>query len=157
VVSAISLLTKRQLPYELAYFWGLGGSVQALITPALAADFPTYEFFRYFISHGGIVAAVSYLTLGRGRRPLPGAVGRAILVTAAYLIAVSGINALLSSNYLFVCRKPPDPTLLDLLGDWPWYIVPLCAVGVLTIAILYIPYYIADRHKAGEEQVADRP
>src|SRR4030095_6065187 len=42
------------------YFWALAGTMQALITPDLKSEFLSFDFFRYFIMHGGIVSAVIY-------------------------------------------------------------------------------------------------
>jgi len=151
VVCLAALLTRNQVAYELAYFWGLGGSVQALVTPSVGASFPDYEFFRYFLSHSGIVFVVSYLTFGRRMRPGRGAVVRTILITAVYMAAVGAIDFLLSANYMFLCAKPPEASLIDLLGPWPWYLVPLTAVGILTIALLYLPYYVVDRRRRSAE------
>ena len=58
--------------YELAYFWGLGGTVQAVLTPDLDTRFPSFDFFRYFIAHGGIVVSVLAMTIGLRLRPQPG-------------------------------------------------------------------------------------
>lgn len=55
-----------------------------------------------------------------------------------------GANALLGSNYMFIARKPDDPSLIDVLGPWPWYILSLEAVGLAICFILYLPFAIKD-------------
>lgn len=145
-MSVAALLTQKQVAFELAYFWGLAGSVQALLTPGLSEwGFPAYEFFRYFVSHSGIVVAVAYLALGRRMRPQPGAARRAIAITAIYTAAVGALNWLISANYLYLCDRPKTASVMDFLGPWPWYLVPLVGMGVGMILALYLPYYIADR------------
>lgn len=42
-----------------------------------------------------------------------------------------GFNSLSGTNYLFVNRKPPGGSSLDLLGPWPWYLV--AEVGVIVV------------------------
>ena len=69
MISACIVPTQRS--FELAYFWGLCGTMQALITPDCRYDFPDAQFTLFFVYHGGIIAAVLYLTLGRQMRPLP--------------------------------------------------------------------------------------
>jgi hypothetical integral membrane protein (TIGR02206 family) len=64
-----ALLTRNQFAYELGYFWGLGGTLQGMITPDVAYDFPDPQFLFFFVEHGGIIAALLYLTLGTGLRP----------------------------------------------------------------------------------------
>jgi uncharacterized membrane protein YwaF len=51
---------------------------------------------------------------------------------------------LLDSNYLFLARKPYTPSLLDLLGPWPIYIIWMEVIGIATILILYLPFALAD-------------
>ncbi len=143
-VSVVALLTQRQVPYELAYFWGLGGSSQALVTPGITASFPSYEFFRYFCSHGGIIVVVAYLTFGRRMRPRPGSVARTIAISAVYMVVVGVVNKWLSANYMFICRKPETASVIDVLGNWPWYLLPLAATAVGSMLLLYLPYYILD-------------
>ena len=60
----VALLTRNQLAYELGYFWGLGGTLQGVLTPTIYYDFPDPQFFFFFIQHGGVIAALLYLTLG---------------------------------------------------------------------------------------------
>ena len=45
----VALLTRGQLAYELGYFWGLGGTLQGVLTPPLYYDFPDLEFIFFFI------------------------------------------------------------------------------------------------------------
>ena len=42
---------------ELTYFWGLAGTLQAIVTPDLSAGFPQLEFFMFVVGHLGIVIA----------------------------------------------------------------------------------------------------
>src|SRR5262249_23749100 len=44
VAMIVALIGKRPFAYELGYFWGLGGSLQGLITPDIAYDFPDPQF-----------------------------------------------------------------------------------------------------------------
>ena len=145
LLSVLALLTERRIPYELAYYWGIGGSVQALLTPVVAEPFPSPEFFSFFVAHGGVLLAVACLTIGRRMRPTPRSVPRTILITALLALAVAGTNHLLGANYMFLCRKPNAASLLDWLGPWPWYLAPMAVVGVATILALYAPYYLIDR------------
>jgi uncharacterized membrane protein YwaF len=46
---------------------------------------------------------------------------------------------------MYLGSKPPAPTLLDLMGPWPWYLLGAAALGVLFLAILDAPFYIRRR------------
>ncbi len=58
-LSAILLITKNYTLYEVDYFLGIGGAIQAIVTPYLGIyGFPHSRFFQVFISHGCIIVAV---------------------------------------------------------------------------------------------------
>jgi len=62
-LGGIMLVTKNYTIYEFAYFMGIGGALQALLTPDLGIyGFPHYRFFQTFISHGLIVTSAIYMS-----------------------------------------------------------------------------------------------
>ena len=75
IVCAIALWAPRPLPVELAYFWGLTASLQAVLTPDLGEGFPDLYFWTYFLTHSGAVVAACLLVFGRQLRPRPGPYG----------------------------------------------------------------------------------
>jgi uncharacterized membrane protein YwaF len=79
-----------------------------------------------------VVVAAAVVVLGLGRRPRPGAAWRAFGVTLAYAAVVGIVNQALGTNFLYLCRKPIEPTLLDAFGPWPVYLVTvaLFALGL---------------------------
>lgn len=141
------LLTRDQTGYEFLYLLGIPAASQVLLTPALGPyGFPHVLFFQILISHGGIVLAALYLTRVEQMRPRSWrAVGRVILWTTVYASLIFFLNRFLSSNYLFLAHKPPEATLLDYLGPWPWYILSMELIGVVLVTGLYLPFYLADR------------
>jgi SWIB/MDM2 domain/TMEM164 family len=44
IAVVLALCFRWQWSYELAYFWSLGGTLQALLTPDIVTDFPTIWF-----------------------------------------------------------------------------------------------------------------
>src|SRR5947209_20538608 len=83
-VTAAALWTRLPLLVEVTYFWGLAGTIQALLTPDLPQHFPSYPYFQYYIAHGGVVAAALILVVGLGQRPRWWAAARVAGLTAAY-------------------------------------------------------------------------
>src|SRR5206468_2817543 len=51
-VAAAALWTRRQVLVEVTYFWGLAGTIQALLTPGLPQHFPSYPYVQYYIALG---------------------------------------------------------------------------------------------------------
>jgi hypothetical integral membrane protein (TIGR02206 family) len=121
---------------ELAYFWALSASLQALLTPDLGATFPDPLFLAFFATHSGAVAAACLLVFGERRALRPGAVRRAFAATVAFAALAALGNALTGGNYMYLRRKPARGSLLDLLGPWPVYLLGAAAVGLLLFVAL---------------------
>lgn len=133
-VAALALWFRRQWLVELTYFWGLAGTIQALLTPDLPQHFPTYPYFQYYVAHGGVVAASLLLVFGLGLYPSRFAVARVVAITVAYAAFVGLVDALTGANYMYLRSKPPTPTLLDAMGPWPWYIA---AAGAIALVLFF--------------------
>jgi len=140
----IALLTRGQFAYELGYFWGLGGTLQGVLTPTLYYDFPDPQFIFFFIQHGGVIAALLYLTLGARLRPTPRSLPRVIAASFAYLGAAAVVDWALGLNYGFLRAKPLGQNLLTLMSPWPWYIPELVAAGIGFVLLYYLPFALVD-------------
>lgn len=140
------MLVKRNYPiYEFAYFLGIAGATQAVLTPDLGIyAFPHFRYFQTFISHGLIVTAAIYMTLVEGFRPTWKSLGRVMIWSNVYLLFVGVINWLIGSNYMYVAHKPETASLIDMLGPWPWYILALEAIGLVMFLLLYLPFAVRD-------------
>jgi hypothetical integral membrane protein (TIGR02206 family) len=130
-VAGFALWFRRRWLVEVTYFWGLTGTLQALLTPDLPQHFPTYPYFQYYIAHGGVVAAALLLVFGLGLRPRRSAVARVTAITVAYVAFVGLVDSLTGANYMYLRSKPPPPTLLDVMGPWPWYIVAASLIALV--------------------------
>jgi len=168
LLGPIMLLRKNFKLYELIYFWGIGGAIQALLTPDLVYEFPHFEYLQYFISHSLIIIACIYMTFVVGYRPTWKSILKVFILSNIYLAFIIVVNIittenfmaicskstglwdrlqelrLQSGNYLYICRKPANPSLIDVLGPWPWYILSLEGVGVLSFLVYYSPFFIKD-------------
>ena len=153
---AWTLWKRNRRLFEVAYFWGLGGTLQAVLTPNVLEGFPSYEFFRFFINHGGIVVAVLYAALALRMRPRKGCVLRLFVITNLYMVFVAGVNLLVGSNYMFLCKPPAGQSPFFFL-PWPWYIVFIELVGVAFVVLLYLPFAIGDRARRRGERAGQAP
>ena len=155
-LTAWVLWRPHQIAYELAYFWGLGGTLQAIVTPNLQAGFPDYFFFQFFITHGGIVIGVLFATWAMRLRPSRGSVLRTFVITNVYTVAVAGLDWVLGANYMFLCA-PPDGVSPFFFLPWPWYIVFLEGVALALFVLLALPFFLADRLRKGRHGGAPPP
>jgi len=145
IACIVALFRPMQLITETAYFWGFGGVLQATLTPDLSRGFPSLDFLYFFWSHGVTLMAIVFLISVPGFRPRRGSILRMMVALNVYGLAVGVLNALTGWNYGYLCRKPAEPSLLDVLGPWPWYLVSLEIVAFLAFLILYLPWRIFSR------------
>jgi hypothetical integral membrane protein (TIGR02206 family) len=136
-----ALITRKVFAYELGYFWGLGGSLQGLVTPDIAYDFPDPQFIFFAINHAGIITALLYLTF-TGSRPRASALPKVIAATLGYVLVAGIADAVLHVNYGFLAAKPANASVMDFLSPWPWYIPELVAIGLASLMIYYTPFLI---------------
>ena len=142
------LIWRSQAYYEWVYYMGLIGASQALLTPDLMNyGFPHFRFIEFMTVHGAIIIAVIYMTVVEGFRPTWRALPRVILTTDLYWLFCWIINNLIGSNYLYTQGKLPTPSLLDLLGPWPWYMLSMQAIGMLLCLLLYLPFALINWNK----------
>jgi len=142
-VTAAALWARAPLLVEVTYFWGLAGTLQALLTPDLPQHFPSYPYFQYYIAHGGVVASALLLVVGLRIHPRPGSLLRMAAVTLAYVALVGVVDAITGADYMYLRAKPPSATLLDVLGPWPWYLLGATAIGLVLFAVLDAPFRIS--------------
>jgi hypothetical integral membrane protein (TIGR02206 family) len=144
VATFIALVKPTQQTYELSYFWALCGTLQAIITPDCRYDFPDAQFLLFFIYHGGIIAAVIYLTFALRMRPYLISIVRVTGWTLLYGAVAGAADWYLGTNYGFLRFKPDHLTLLTFMSPWPWYLPELLIAGVFFMLFWYAPFGIAD-------------
>lgn len=143
IICIIMLFKKSYRIYKIAYFWGMAGALQAIMTPDLSGyNYPHYVFFKFFILHGFIIISVLYMTFIHNYSLTFKSVLNAFVVTNLFALIVIPVDILTGGNYLFLCRKPEAFTLLDYFGSWPWYIIPLEIIVFIMFVVLYLPFAI---------------
>jgi hypothetical integral membrane protein (TIGR02206 family) len=141
LLSAVLLITKSYRLFEFTFFAGVGSALQAMITPDISAyTFPHFRYVHFFISHGGIVVANLFIVFVEGFKPTAKSVWKAFLYLNLYTCIVFLLNFFLKGNYMYISEKPVNPSLLDYLGPWPYYLIPLEVITLATFWLLYLPF-----------------
>ncbi|HYF37267.1 MAG TPA: TIGR02206 family membrane protein [Prosthecobacter sp.] len=147
IAGGLALWTRKQLPCEIVYFFGLAGTLQGLLTPNLEVDFPDGRFLVFFLLHGGVVVTALHVVTAMKHAPRPGAVWRMMALTLGYAVLVTPFNLALGTNFGFLVKKPARDSLMNHLGAWPWYIGSLILLALVFYTILYLPFLIRRRFR----------
>lgn len=144
--AALALLTGDRIFRTLLYFWGIGLSTQALITPSLTEGPALYAFWFFWTTHGFIIGVALYDVIARGYRPELRDYGIACAASAMYFALILPANLVFGWNYGFVGpSKPEVPTIVDFLGPWPQRLAPIALIVAAVMALLLVPWEIARR------------
>ena len=140
IAAAACVFPRWQRGVELTYFWGMAGTLQAVLTPDLSIGFPHLQFIAFVVGHVGILVAVGYLIGGLGLRPRPRAAVDVFALTLVYTVAVGFVDWASGANYMYLRHAPGHSSLISILGPWPWYIASAAGVAVMLFALLSVPF-----------------
>ncbi len=117
----------------------------ALLTPNLWEPFPSFGTVQFFVAHGLIVSGVLFLAWSGLARPRPRSVLRAMLALNVFAACVGAFDFIFKTDYMYLRAKPPNTSLLDVLGPWPWYIAAAEVVALAVFLLLYLPFRQSSR------------
>lgn len=139
LLCAYALVVRAERVVALLYFWAFTGTLLAAVMPDLMWGFPSLDYFVFFGLHGLVVVATAVLVFGIGIVPGPRAWLAAWAFTLGYAALAAVVNLVLDTNFLYLCRKPDVPTLLDFFGPWPVYVATLAASALVLFRLLDLP------------------
>lgn len=138
IFSILLLFFRNPLLFELTYFWGLVGALQAMLTPDLNAFDNHLGLFLFFLHHGLLILIVLWLIFIAGQRCRPWAVPRIFLLTNLVMIPVGFLDWQADANYMYL-RSSPVTNSPFISGPWPWYLVRIEGIGLIMMATLQLP------------------
>jgi len=154
IVIIVALWTGSRRWLEIAYFWGIGGTLQAIITPNLQFGLPDLRFISFFVAHSGIIIGIVFLMLIYGFRPRPIGILRTFAWTEVYFVVAFTTDLLTGENYGFLLHKPEAASLLNFLSDSRVpYLIEFHILAFVFFASLYAPFAIVDLVRKGETPV----
>ncbi|HZW63778.1 MAG TPA: TIGR02206 family membrane protein [Flavobacteriaceae bacterium] len=143
---------KKFWMYEILFFWIIAGTTQGVITPDIAEGFPSFDYFRYWVVHLGLLVVIGYATFVLNYKPKLKSVFKSFLALQIYVLFVVIINAILNANYFYLNEKPKSASLLDYFGDWPYYLITTQLLIIPLFLLIYLPFYMKEKiisQKAG--------
>lgn len=141
----VALLTGRERWLEVAYFWGIGGTAQAILTPDLKYAFPDIRFLSFFIAHSGIVIGIAFVMIMRGFRPHISSIWRTFAWSELYFVLTIAVDSITGVNYGYLLHKPEASSLLSYLSDQrALYIFQMHLLALAFFCALYLPFALYD-------------
>ncbi|MEC3906963.1 TIGR02206 family membrane protein [Tamlana sp. 2201CG12-4] len=144
---------KKYWMYEILLFWIIGGTLQGVLTPDIPIGFPSFDYFRYWIVHLGLLVVIFYATFVFNMRPKLKSVFKSFFALQLYVILMIGVNYLLNANYFYLNEKPQSASLLDYFGDWPIYIIVVQIIIIPYFLLIYLPFYLSGRKRNFRNQI----
>lgn len=120
--------------FEILLFWIIAATTQGVLTPDIPEGFPSFDYFRYWVVHLGLLIIITYAIFVYRMRPKFKSVFKSFVALQIYVVLIMLTNDVLDANYFYLNEKPESASLLDYFGEWPLYIV--------VVQLLAIPYFL---------------
>lgn len=148
LVAPLAILTQARLLRAILYYWGLGLSTQALLTPELQFGPASLTFWVFWVPHGMIVVLAVYDLAALRYRPVWKDYLLAIGALAVFISLIVPLNLWLGVNYAYVGQGVPgQPSVVDFLGPWPGRVFKLAVAVLIAFALMTLPWVIASRSR----------
>jgi hypothetical integral membrane protein (TIGR02206 family) len=146
VVGPLAMLTRSRLLLSVLYFWGIGLTSQAFITPVLPPEEGpgSIWYWTFWSNHTIVVGLAVYAMVVLRYRPAFTDVLAVIGFTALWVALVLPLNLAYGWNYGYMSPELPGATtLLNALGDWPGRLFKMYAIVAAGFVVLWLPWDIA--------------
>ena len=128
------------------FFSGLW-CVTAAFLNTILTGYETWHISLRYYSHHALLLYFGIRCLRRGYRPTYIDYLSAIRNTGLIIIAISTVNYLLGSNYMFTKYRPEGANFSRLMPDWPFYFLLIISIGLFFYTVLYL---ITKRNKISD-------
>ncbi|MDD9206803.1 TIGR02206 family membrane protein [Georgenia sp. 10Sc9-8] len=143
LITAVALIRRARWAIMISYYWGLTLNLQSLLTPNLTYfNVPAVEFVLYWTLHIAVFLAPLVFVCGLGYRPQWRDFAVAYVATVAWAALALLVNIVIGTNYGFLRHAPAGPSLLDVLGPWPAYILWEGVLIAIVWAMMTWPFRI---------------
>ncbi len=139
ILTSWALISKKQEAFELAFFWGIAGGSQAILTPDLTGIWNPLGIFVFFFSHSMVILNVIWMIAVEGMRLRKDSLLNTIILTNGFAFIMSIFNSLIGGNYWFLSIKPLSNSPF-LIGEWSFYIVGIQLSGIILMGLIYLPW-----------------
>lgn len=136
ILGAVLLVRFNQYLFEFLLLLGLGGALQAFLTPEIPVHYNQLTHIDYYVTHGLIIFFGLYLFHVKGKRPRKMAWLNAFLLGLLVWLIIAIVNHFTDGNYMYLCTKPIVENPL-LIGSWPYYLLCFLGFGFVNIILFH--------------------
>jgi hypothetical integral membrane protein (TIGR02206 family) len=143
LVAILVMLIPARILRTTLYYWAVGLTTQAFITPVLGFGPNYWRFWLFWLSHLTITATAVYLLAAERYRPTWRDYGVITLVMLGYGAVVIPVDAKFDLNYGFAGKAANlgTPTILDYLGPWPLRLVFMFLIMEAVFAVITVVWW----------------
>lgn len=160
IFSPFLLLTKSQRLFDVFYFWGLCGTTNALITPAILGNYgPTkFRYYQFWIGHTGILIIIFYCLFVLQMKITFKSLLRSIIWLGLFAILAIFVNSNIpGANYLFLSGSEKGSSILDILPTYlPYRITIMFIIVSILFFIAYLPWYYKNRKELSFNNIHEK-
>lgn len=156
--TAFTLFTGKNNVRFITYFWGMFGSILALIfVDTSGYGFPHIMFISFFVGHGLLVISVFYMIFIREYLPSYDEFKKAKQWTIVYILVACGVNKLVGGNYNYLERNPSVLNMPTEFVHSIFYKLMILGAFLLIQWIQYIPVHLKRKRDANCQNNIDIP
>jgi len=133
--------------FEILLFWIIAGTFHGIITPDIAVGYPSFDYFRFWTVHLGLQIIIFYAVFVFNMRPKLISVFKSIIASQIYMAIMMTLNYFLNANYSYLNYKPTSASVLDYLGEWPWYLLQVQLILIPYCLLIYAAFKIGKKPK----------
>jgi hypothetical integral membrane protein (TIGR02206 family) len=149
ILCCFLVIGKKQIFFDIAYFWLLSGTVFALLTPTvLTYTGPTrYRYYQFWLEHTLGYIAIFYMIFVHNMRPTVKSAIRSYVALLVLAVIAFWVNSMIpGANYLYMARPEDAPSVLDILPpNFALRTAVIVAVITLMFGLAYLPWYLKDK------------
>ena len=147
----IIFFSKSRALFGIWFFWSLQGALQALLSPTVTVGTEYYKYWQFFTHHVLLIVLPITLLYFNNWIPTFKDVKKSYIWLVIICIPVIIFNSITGMGYMFVSlthdARPTTGSPLDLLGPYPFYILPLFVLVFILIYLTYLPIKLIYRKR----------
>ena len=149
IFCSFMLVGKKQVLFDISYFWLLSGSLFALLTPTpLNYTGPTrFRYYQFWVAHTLGYVSIFYMIFVHKMRPTFRSMTRSYVALVAMAVLAYWVNTMIpGANYLYMARPEAAPSVLDILpANFALRTAIIVAVISVMYFLAYLPWYLKDK------------